>query len=341
MADESAVAKAAPPSAMCARGHEMAEISAQMVKQLREMTGAGMMECKKALVEANGDMERAREILRTRGLASAGKKEGRSTKQGLLGVHIAPDGKSGVMAEVNCESDFVARTEDFQALVRDITEHISELKPTHIRAEDVAKATSEAVVLYEQKFTKDPNQTVNELIRSKVAKLGENIAVSRFANLAVDGNGVVSSYVHTGAQVGALVEVQAPRELLGQESFKTMVVDIAMHVTAANPQFVGRESVSADALNREKAVQRERALKEGKPEKMVDKIVEGRLGKFYEEFCLLEQPFIKENSITIGELIKSKAGSAGEIKITNFVRYKVGEASDASGAEASPLPVTQ
>lgn len=319
----------------------MAEISAQMVKQLREMTGAGMMECKKALVEANGDRQRAIDILRTRGLASAEKKEGRSTKQGLLGVHITPDRKSGVLAEVNCESDFVARTEDFQTLVRDITEHISELKPTHVRAEDVAQATSEAVALYEQKFTKDPGQTVSELIRSKVAKLGENIAVSRFATLAVDGAGIVSSYVHTGGQVAAVVAVQAPSELLGQESFTTLVVDIAMHITAANPQFIGRESVSADALSREKAVQRERALKEGKPEKMVDKIVEGRLGKFYEEFCLLDQPFIKENSMTVGELINSKAGTAGEIKITKFVRYKVGEASDTSGAEASPLPVTE
>jgi elongation factor Ts len=319
----------------------MAEISAQMVKQLREMTGAGMMECKKALVEANGDIERAREILRTRGLASAGKKEGRSTKQGSLGVYITPDGKSGVLAEVNCESDFVARTEDFQALVRDITEHISELKPTHVRSEDIDKAKSEAVALYEQKFAKDPNQTVSELIKSKVAKLGENIAVSRFARLTVEGSGVVSAYVHAGAQVAAIVEVHAPSELLGQESFKALVLDLAMHITAANPQFIGREAVSAEALDREKAVQRERALKEGKPEKMVDKIVEGRLSKFYEEFCLLEQPFIKENSMTVGELIKSKAGSAGEIKIKNFVRYKVGEAADTSGAEASPLPVTE
>jgi elongation factor Ts len=319
----------------------MAEITAQLVKRLREMTGAGMMECKKALVEANGDLERAIEILRTRGLASAGKKEGRSTKQGLLGVHIAAGGKSGVLAEVNCESDFVARTEDFQSLVRDITEHISELKPTHVRSEDVAHAASRAVSLYEQKFAKDPNQTVSELIKSKIAKLGENIAVSRFTMLAVNGSGVVSSYVHTGAQVAAIVEVQAPSELVGQESFKTLVLDIAMHITAANPQFIGREGVSPEALNREKAVQRERALKEGKPEKMLDKIVEGRLSKFYEEFCLLEQPFIKENSMTIGELIKSKAGSVGEIKIVNFVRYKVGEASDPSGAETSPLPVTE
>ncbi len=320
----------------------MAEISAQLVKQLREMTGAGMMECKKALNEANGDLNKAVEVLRTRGLASAGKKEGRSTKQGLLGVNIAPDGKSGVLAEVNCESDFVARTEDFQALVQDITEHITEHKPTHVRHEEVAtQATSEAVYLYEQKFAKDQSQTVSELIKSKVAKLGENIAVSRFAALSVNGSGIIGSYVHTGSQVATIVEVHAPEADTLKEEFQTLVRDIAMHITAANPQFIGRESVDASALDREKAIQRERALKEGKPEKMVDKIVEGRLSKFYEEVCLLEQPFIKDNAMTITELLKSKASSLGEIKVANFVRYKVGEAADPSGAETSPLPVTE
>lgn len=319
----------------------MAEISAQLVKQLREMTGAGMMECKKALVEANGDLTRAVEVLRTRGLASAGKKEGRSTKQGLLGVKISADQKLGVLAEVNCESDFVARTEDFQTLVADITDHIVELKPTRVRQEDVAQATSEAVALYEQKFLKDGNQTVSELIKSKIAKLGENITVSRFATLNVPGSGVVGSYVHTGAQVATIVEVQASEALAGQEEFQTLVRDIAMHITAANPQFIGREDVAPQALERERAIQRERALKEGKPEKMVDKIVEGRLSKFYEEVCLLEQPFIKDNAVTVNELIKSKAGKDGAIKVAKFVRYKVGEAADASGAEASPLPVTE
>jgi elongation factor Ts len=319
----------------------MAEISAQLVKQLRELTGAGMMECKKALTEAGGDIERAKDILKTRGLASAGKKEGRSTKQGLIGVAIGNAGKSGVIVEVNCESDFVARTEDFQALVHDITEHIAELKPTHVRKEDVAGATSDAVALYEQKFAKDQGQTVSELIRAKIAKLGENISVSRFTALQVANHGLIGSYVHAGAQVATIVEAETANDAQGSEDLQTLVRDIAMHITAANPQFIGKENVSPNALEREKNIQRERALKEGKPEKMVDKIVEGRLGKFYEEVCLLEQPFIKDNAMTVGELIKSKAGAAGSIKVTQFVRYKVGEAADTSGAEASPLPVTQ
>jgi elongation factor Ts len=319
----------------------MSEISAQLVKQLREMTGAGILECKKALVEAGGDLQKAVDVLKTRGLASAGKKEGRSTKQGLLGVQVSADGKSGVMVEVNCESDFVARTEDFQNLVRDIAEHIAELKPTHVRKEDVAQATADAVVLYEQQFLKDKSQTVNEIIKSKIAKLGENIAVSRFSRLDVNSNGVIGSYVHTGAQVGAIVEVHAPDAVTGSVDFGALVRDIAMQVTAANPQFVAKQDVSGDVLAHEKAIQRERALKEGKPEKMVDKIAEGRLAKFFEEVCLLEQPFIKDNAITVGELIRSKAGGSEETKVARFVRYKVGEASDTSGAEASPLPVTR
>jgi elongation factor Ts len=300
-----------------------------------------MMKCKEALVKADGDFDKAQEILRIEGQTGAEKKSGRSTRQGLLGVKISDDRKTGVLTEVNCESDFVARTEDFQALVQDISDHISELNPTHVRPEDVQTATQEAVYLYEQKFAKDPSQTVSELIRSKIAKLGENITVSRFARLSVNGSGYVGSYVHTGAQVATIVEVHASETAVNDEEFQTLVRDIAMHVTAANPQFISRESVTADALAREKAIQRERALKEGKPEKMVDRIVEGRIAKFYEEVCLLEQPFIKDNGVTVGELVKSKAAKLGDITVAQFVRFKVGEASDPSGAEATPLPVTQ
>ena len=319
----------------------MAEITAQLVKELRERTGAGMMECKKALVEANGDIERAQDVLRTRGLASAGKKEGRSTKQGTIGIHVTPNGKEAVIVEVNCESDFVARTEDFQNLVSDITAHILELKPTHVRAEDVAHAASDAVALYEQKFAKDSSQTVSELIKSKIAKLGENIAISRFSRLTAGQNGFIGSYVHAGAQLATLVELTGPENAATQEEFQTLIRDLAMQVAAANPQYVRREEVSGGALTKERAIQRERALAEGKPEKMVDKIVDGRLSKFYEEVCLLEQPFIKDNAVSVSELIKSKAGVVGgPIDAVRFVRYKVGDAGDAPGVEASPLPVT-
>jgi elongation factor Ts len=205
------------------------EISAQLVKQLRERTGAGMMECKKALVEANGELAEAEVVLRKHGIASAGKKSTRSTKQGVIGSYIHPGAQLGVLIEVNCESDFVARTEDFQELVK----------------------------------------------------------------------------------------------------------DLAMQVAAADPQFVRKEEVTEAALAKEREIQRARAINEGKPEKMADKIVEGRMNKYFEEVCLYEQPFIKENTTTIAEVIKTKIAKLGEnISVSRFVRFKVGDtAADTPAAE--------
>jgi elongation factor Ts len=200
------------------------EISAQLVKQLRERTGAGMMECKKALVEAKGELAEAEVVLRKQGIASAGKKSSRSTKQGVIGSYIHPGAQLGVLIEVNCESDFVARTDDFQALVK----------------------------------------------------------------------------------------------------------DLAMQVAAADPQFVRREDVTEAALAKEREIQRARAINEGKPEKMADKIVEGRMNKYFEEVCLYEQPFIKDNTTTIAEVIKTKIAKLGEnISVSRFVRFKVGDAAPA------------
>lgn len=324
----------------------MADINAQLVKQLRDKTGAGMMECKKALVEANGDLAEAEVILRKRGITAAGKKETRSTKQGLVSSYISPDGKSGVLVEVNCESDFVARTEDFQALASDIAAHIAENKPKAVRLEEVTE--SERVqfraheALYEQKFTKGENTSVGEFVKSKIAKLGENINISRFVLYEVQGSGSIGHYIHTGSQIGVLLEAHTGKaETADKQEFRNLVHDIAMQVAAANPQFVKREDVSADVLEKEREIQKERARTEGKPEKMLDKIVEGRLSKFYEEICLLEQPFIRENSISIADLIKTAGGKLGDtITISRFTRYKVGDAGDTAGVQESPLPVT-
>jgi elongation factor Ts len=323
----------------------MADISAKLVKQLRDKTGAGMMECKRALEESGGDMEKAEVILRKRGLAGATKKEGRSTKQGLIASHISADGKAGVLVEVNCESDFVARTEDFQSLAADIAAHIAKTKPKVVRVEQVTEAERANFkaheALYEQKFAKDQNTTVAELVKSKIAKLGENINVSRFVLYEVNGTGVVGTYVHTGSQIGVLLEVHAPQPVTGKGEFNTLVHDVAMQIAAANPQCVGRQDVAPELLSKERDIQRDRARGEGKPEKMLDKIVEGRLTKFYEEICLLDQPFIRENTISVGELIKTAAGKlGGDINIARFVRYKVGDAGDVAGVEESPLPVT-
>ncbi len=324
----------------------MAEISAQLVKQLRERTGAGMMECKKALVEANGDLAEAEVILRKRGIAAATKKETRSTKQGVIASNISNNGKAGVLVEVNCESDFVARTEDFQALTGIIAAHIAEIKPKHVRVEDVTqeeRANFKAhEALYEQKLTHDLNTTVGELVKTKIAKLGENISVSRFTVYEVNGAGVVGSYIHTGAQIGVLLEVKLNSErTAGNEDFKILLRDLAMQIAAAHPQYVEKEQVPADVLARERDIQRERALGEGKPEKMVDKIAEGRMSKFYEEICLIDQPFIRENTISVGELMRTVGSKLGDsISVSRFVRYKVGDAADAPGVGVSPLPVT-
>jgi elongation factor Ts len=324
----------------------MAEISAQLVKQLRERTGAGMMECKRALQETNGDIAAAEIVLRKRGIAGASKKESRSTKQGLVSAFIDPHAKLGVLVEVNCESDFVARTEDFQTLGADIAAHIAQTKPKLVRLEEVAEAERANFkaheALYEQKFARDHGTTVAELVKTKIAKLGENINISRFTVYEAAADGIVGHYIHTGSQIGVLLEVSgAAAGVSGRAEFKTLVHDLALQIAAAHPLFVSKDQVPSELVAKERDIQRARALGEGKPEEMVDKIAEGRMSKFYEEVCLLEQPFIRENTISVGELIKavtSKIG--GAIGVARFVRYKVGDAGDAPGVEPSPLPVT-
>lgn len=325
----------------------MAEISAQLVKQLRDMTGAGMMECKRALQKTDGDLAKAEVVLRESGIAGATKKATRSTKQGVISSHINDDGKLGVLVEVNCESDFVARTEDFQSLVSDVAAHIAASKPKYVRLEDLTETEranfKEHEALYEQKFAGDAGGTIGELVKSKIAKLGENIVVSRFALYEVEGDGAVGTYIHTGGQIGVLLEMTlSDQAVTSKDDFKTLVRDIAMQVAAASPQFVNKDKVPADVLEKERGIQRARALGEGKPEKMVDKIAEGRMSKFYEEVCLLEQPFIRENTISVGELIKAAAPKlGGKLEVSRFVRFKVGDAGDAPGVAESPLPVTE
>ena len=324
----------------------MAEISAQLVKQLRERTGAGMMECKRALQEANGDLPEAEVILRKRGIASASKKESRSTKQGIIAYKLSDDRKIGVLVEVNCESDFVARTEDFQSLVEDVASHIAELKPKYVRPDELTEAERATFkaheALYEQKFAGDHNTTVGDLVKGKIAKLGENISISRFVIYEVTGAGAIASYIHTGSQIGVLLEITTGKpDSAEREEFKTIARDVAMQVAAIPSQYIDRSDVPADVLDKERKIQRERALNEGKPEKMADKIAEGRMVKFYEEVCLLDQPFIRENTVSVGDLIRTAGGKLGdEIRVARFSRFKVGDAGDAPGVSESPLPVT-
>jgi elongation factor Ts len=295
----------------------MSEISAQLVKQLREQTGAGMMECKKALVEANGNVEEAVVILRKRGLASAAKKSSRATKQGLIVTHLASNGQAGAMLELNCESDFVARTDDFQELSAKLAGIVA--GANHAELADLMAAEIEGT-------------TVEEYLKARIAKLGENMSVARFSKF--ESTGVVGSYIHPGAQLGVMLELETSiADAASKPEVQELVKDVAMQIAAADPKFIRKEDVTPEVIEKEKEIQKARVIAEGKPEKVAEKIVEGRMGKYYEEVCLLEQPFIKEGSITVGELVKQKAKAlGGTINVARFFRYKVGETAPTEAA---------
>jgi elongation factor Ts len=296
----------------------MADISAQLVKQLREKTGAGMMECKSALVEAKGDLAEAEVVLRKRGLASAAKKATRSTKQGVIGLLITDGGKTGVVVEVNCESDFVARTEDFQSLVSNLASLIA------------AQSPADAAAL--MALPSPDGGTIQDSIKAKIAKVGENMNVPRFARHAAKG--YVGAYTHPGAQLITMVDVVAGKaETASNPVFAELLHDLAMQVAAADPKFVSRDEVTSETLDKEKDIQRARALAEGKPEQIVDKVVEGRMSKYYEEVCLLEQPFIKDNAVSITQLLAAKGAQLGDtLSVACFLRFKVGETVQAEEA---------
>lgn len=273
-------------------------ISAQAVKELRERTGAGMMDCKKALEETNGDMEKAIDLLRERGIAKAAKKAGRIAAEGLTAIAVS--GNVGAIVEVNCETDFVAKNPEFQTLVKDIAEHVVTQRP----------ATVEAAL--EQPF-KGQGDALSQVINEKIATIGENISFRRLAVLEKPDNGVFGEYLHMGGKIGVLVVLEGTSD-------QALAKDVAMHAAAANPRFVTREEVSADEIEREREVLKNQALAEGKPANIVEKMVEGRLSKFFEEFCLVEQPFVKDPDKKVSALLKEAGATA-----KTFVRFQVGE----------------
>ena len=298
----------------------MAEVTAQLVKQLRERTGAGMMDCRNALVEANGNLDDGEVVLRKRGAAAAAKKATRTAKQGLIVVDIAADAKSAVIVEINCESDFVARTDDFQSFAASIASHIASSQAATVEA------------LQAEPLASDPSMTVGDFIKSKIAKLGENIVVARFERIAVEG-GAIASYIHPGSQLAVAIALTTSGTAT-HDDFTALGRDLAMQVAAADPRYIRRDQVESAHLAKEAEIARDRARNEGKPDKILDKIVEGRLSKFYEEVCLIEQPFIKDNSLTVIELVKQKGTVVGgPIEVAHFVRFKVGETQ--SGEEAA------
>jgi elongation factor Ts len=281
-------------------------IAAADVKKLRDQTGAGMMDCKAALAEANGDFEEATTILRKRGLASAAKKAGRATNEGLIGSRLAADHASGTLVEVDCESDFVARTDDFQQLIADVLTEIE-------RAGDAATQT----------WLDEPDGPVKRRVAVTIGKLGENMAVPRFVRYA--GRGHVGQYIHPPGKIGVQLELAGvTAAIAGREELKTLVNEIAMQIAAASPSYASRAEVPPAVVDRERSIYR--AQVEGKPAQVIEKIVEGKLGSFYAQVVLPDQAYIRDPKMTVANLIASTAKTIGaNLSVTRFARLKVGE----------------
>ena len=270
----------------------MAQITAALVKELREITGAGMMDCKKALVECEGDKDKAIDYLREKGIAKAAKKAGRIASEGV--VAAASDGKTACIVEINSETDFVAKNENFLALVKKIAEHIVACKPAEMDALNASQMDG---------------KTVAEVMTEAVASIGEKLSLRRFEVYTTE-DGQLATYIHMGGKIGVIVELSGGDKTLGK--------DVAMQIAAAKPQCIGREDVDQEALAHEREVLRKQALEEGKPEKIVEKMVDGRINKYYKEVCLVEQEFVKDSDKTIKDIL------AG-VEVRRFARFEMGE----------------
>lgn len=273
-------------------------ITASMVKELREKTGAGMMDCKKALTETNGDMEKAVDFLREKGIASAAKKADRIAAEGLTSVKV--DGNRAVIVEINAETDFVAKNENFVNLVDTIAGQLLSKNPTNVE---------EALT---QEFDGDAD-TLQNYINNQIAKIGEKISLRRFEVVEKSDNQAFGAYLHMGGRIGVLT-------LLDGTTEDELAKDIAMHIAAINPKYVSRDQVSQEEVDREREVLKQQALNEGKPANIVEKMVEGRLSKFFEDICLNDQAFVKDSDHKVGKYVASKGAS---VKL--FFRYEVGE----------------
>ena len=274
-------------------------ISAAMVKELREKTGAGMMDCKKVLTEANGDMEKAAELLREKGIAKAAKKSDRIAAEGLVLGYVSEDKKVGAVVEVNSETDFVAQNAEFRSFVEEIAKQVALKNPN--RVED----------LLEQDSITNPGKKVSEVLIEKVSKIGEKLSIRRFTRFETT-DGLIEKYIHGNGKIAVLVNTKNADDELAK--------DICMQIAAAKPEFLNREAVPQDRLDKEMEILKAQAMNEGKPEAIAEKIVQGRINKFYSEICLVEQPFVKDPDTKIQDLLKSK-----NAEIVEFARIETGE----------------
>ncbi|MDD3693391.1 MAG: translation elongation factor Ts [Oscillospiraceae bacterium] len=286
--------------------------TAQDVKLLREKTGVGMMDCKKALTEADGDMDKALDILREKGLAAAAKKSGRIAAEGLVYAYVDADKKVGAMTEINSETDFVAKNADFQAFAQKITEIVAQQNPADIESL--------------QDISYDGKITVAEALREKILVIGENLNIRRFARFEGD----TVAYVHGGGRIGVLVRFDADDKVSGSDLLQQCGKDVAMQIAALNPSFLSKDTVPADVIKKEKEILISQIKNDPKnakkPDQIVQKMVEGRMGKYFENNCLLQQPFVKNGDITVEQYVADIAKqSGGSIKVADFVRFEKGE----------------
>ena len=273
-------------------------VTASQVKDLREKTGAGMMDCKKVLTETDGDMEKAIELLRERGIAKAAKKSSRVAAEGIVEAYVTEDGKVGSLVEVNAETDFVAKNDEFKSFVEDVTKQVALTNPSDVEALLASKSMAE------------PDKTVKEVLTGKIATIGENMTIRRFVRF--ESTGLVEKYIHGEGKIGVLVELENGDTELAK--------DICMQIAAAKPEFLDRESVPAERVEKEMKILKAQAMNEGKPAEIAEKMVQGRIRKFYEEICLIDQEFVKNPDIKVSELLKTK-----NAEITRFARFEKGE----------------
>lgn len=287
-------------------------ISTEAIKLLRESTGAGILDCKKALQETDGDMDKAIEYLRKKGLAAAAKKASREAKDGLVSAYISADGQTAVMVEVNCETDFVARTDDFQQFVAALVRQVAG-NPQLNNTEALMAAS----------FIDNSSKTVAESLNELIAKLGENMIVRRVARFDLEGTGILDQYIHFGGRVGVLVEVAGSS--VANPTFAGLAHDIALHIAAASPRSVSVQEIPAEVIEAEKSIYRGQLAEDKKPDNIKEKIIEGKLKKWYEEVVLVEQPFVKDNDLTIAQLLEKYSKDLGApLQVRRFARFELG-----------------
>ena len=273
-------------------------VTASLVKELREKTGAGMMDCKKVLTETDGDMEKAIELLRERGIAKAAKKAGRVAAEGIVESYISEDGKIGAIVEVNSETDFVAKNEEFKTFVMNVAKQVVEKNPKDVEE------------LLAQESIEVPGKTVNEVLVDKIATIGENMNIRRFARF--ESEGIVEKYIHGDGKIAVLVNMK--------KGSNEVAKDICMQIAAARPEYVKRDEVPQERVDKEMEILKVQAMNEGKPAQIAEKIVQGRIGKFYEEICLVDQAFVKNPDIKIAQLLKES-----DSEVVEFARFEKGE----------------